>query len=156
LQRAQETLAPLAERLKLPVTTEERVIEAGNRFEGKKVGVGPKAFLNPAFWPLLWNPFTPSWGEPYVEIAERMQAAVHDARAAAEGHEAVIVSHQLPVWIARCAYEGRKYAHDPRNRECTLASVTSLQFEGDRFVGLRYSEPARHLLGDSTTFVGGA
>ena len=34
LQRAQETIAPLARTLDLPVTLEERVIEAQNDFEG--------------------------------------------------------------------------------------------------------------------------
>ena len=45
---------------------------------------------------------------------------------AAAGHEAVIVSHQLPIWMARCDAEGRRLFHDPRRGECRLASVTSL------------------------------
>ncbi len=32
----------------------------------------------PQHWPQLRNPFTPSWGEPYVEIAQRMLAAARE------------------------------------------------------------------------------
>ena len=77
---------------------------------------------------------------------ERMRAAIDDARRLAEGHEVVLVSHQLPVWITRSSFEGRRYLHDPRKRECSLASVTSLRFDGDRYVGLSYTEPAADLL----------
>jgi len=158
LERAQQTAQPVADILDLPIATDERVIEAGNKFEGRKVGVGPKAFLNPRYWPWLWNPMRPSWGEAYTDIAARMHAAIDDAREAARGHEALIVSHQLPVWIARRSYEDARFAHDPRNRQCTLASLTTLTFDDDRFTGLVYSEPAGHLLPDAlrSGFVGGA
>ena len=159
LERAQETATPLSQILSLPIHDDERVIEAGNKFEGKTVGVGPKAFLRPDRWWLLRNPMRPSWGEPYLEIAARMRAAIDDAREAARGSEAVIVSHQLPVWTARRMYEQKRYAHDPRNRQCTLASLTSLTFEDDRFTGMVYSEPAGDLLPDplkGNTFSGGA
>ena len=159
LERAQQTAAPLADILSVPITTDERVIEAGNKFEGKQVGVGPRAFLRPDRWWLLRNPMRPSWGEPYIEIAERMRSAIDDARETARGSEAVIVSHQLPVWTARRMYEKSRFAHDPRNRQCTLASLTSLTFEGDKFTGLVYSEPAVGMLPDAlkgNTFSGGA
>ena len=146
LERAQQTAAPLSELLEVPIVTDERVIEADNLFEGKTVGVGNGAFSNPSNWWMLRNPIRPSWGEPYKEIAARMQSAVQDARDAARGHEAVIVSHQLPVWIARRAYERKTFVHDPRKRQCTLASLTSLYFDGDEFIGVTYSEPARDLL----------
>lgn len=155
LERAQETIEPLAEALHQPVTLDERVIEAGNDFEGLTVGKDPKQLLRPRMWPKLVNPLQPSWGEPYTQIAERMRAAVDDARVAAAGHEAVIVSHQLPVWTARQSYEGRRLWHDPRKRECALASVTSLDFLGDRLTSLSYAEPAGHLL-DQASAVPGA
>ena len=44
----------------------------------------------PAHWVHLRNPLRPSWGEPYVEIAERMLAAIAAARDAARGHEALL------------------------------------------------------------------
>ena len=146
LERAQETAAPVAELKGLPIVTDERVIEAGNSFEGRVFGKGNGSLFRPANWWLVRNPMTPSWGEPYAAIAARMRMAVDSARETARGHEAVIVSHQLPVWTARRSYELARYAHDPRKRQCTLASLTSLAFDDDEFVGLTYSEPAGHLL----------
>jgi broad specificity phosphatase PhoE len=142
LERAQQTAAPIAATLGLPVTVDERLIEAGNAFEGLRVGVGDGALRQPQHWWKLRNPFRPSWGEPYVEIAARMLAAVEAARDAARGSAAVCVSHQLPIWTLRLHLEGRRYAHDPRRRQCGLASVTSLTYEGDRFLGIGYAEPA--------------
>ncbi|MGY1762569.1 histidine phosphatase family protein [Geodermatophilus sp. SYSU D00779] len=142
LERAQQTAAPIAGKLDLPIEVDDRLIEAGNAFEGLRVGVGDGALRSPQHWWKLRNPFRPSWGEPYVEIAARMLAAVETARDAARGAAAVCVSHQLPIWTLRLHLEGRRYTHDPRRRECGLASVTSLTYDGDRFVGLSYAEPA--------------
>lgn len=154
LERAQQTALPSAQTFGLPITTDERVIEAGNQFEGTRFGVGEAAFWRPRVWWLLRNPLKPSWGESYADIAARMRAAVHDARDAARGAEALVVAHQLPIWIARLAFEGKSFVHDPRKRECRLASLTSLHFEGEEFVGVEYSEPARHL-GGTGAFTGG-
>ncbi len=104
---------------------------------------------SPKSWRHLYNPFTPSWGEPYAEIAGRMRAAVAAARNAARGHEAVLVSHQLPVWIARLDAEQRRFAHDPRKRQCGLASLTSLSFDDDRLVAITYTEPSADLVRQS-------
>jgi broad specificity phosphatase PhoE len=142
LERAQQTAAPIAESHRLEIITEPNLIEAANQFEGQRVAVGDGALRHPAAWPKLWNPFRPSWGEPYVEIAARMRAAVHRARELAAGHTAVCVSHQLPIWTARRSFEGKRMWHDPRQRQCGLASLTSLIFEDDRLVELRYREPA--------------
>ncbi len=142
LERAQQTAAPIATALSLPVTLDERLIEAGNAFEGLRVGVGDGALRAPRHWWKLRNPFRPSWGEPYVEIAARMIAAVEAARDSARGHEVVLVSHQLPIWTVRLHVEGRRYVHDPRRRQCGLASVTSLVYEGDRIARVEYAEPA--------------
>jgi broad specificity phosphatase PhoE len=142
LERAQQTAQPLARTLELPVHTDERLIEAGNAFEGLRVGVGDGVLRAPRHWWKLRNPFRPSWGEPYVEIAARMLGAVEAARDAARGHEAVLVSHQLPVWTLRLHVEARRYVHDPRRRQCSLASVTSLTYDGDRITGVSYAEPA--------------
>ena len=142
LERARQTAAPIAEVLALPVTIDERLIEAGNAFEGLKVGVGDGALRQPKHWWKLRNPFQPSWGEPYVEIAARMLAAVEAARDASRGHEAVLVSHQLPIWTLRMHLEGRRYVHDPRRRQCGLASVTSVSYDGARMSGIAYAEPA--------------
>jgi broad specificity phosphatase PhoE len=142
LQRAQETATPLATVHGLDIRTDDRLIEAGNSFEGQKVGVGDGALRNPRYWWRLRNPFTPSWGEPYQEIADRMLAAVHRARELAPGREAVCVSHQLPIWTLRRFVTGRHLWHDPRRRQCALASLTSLVFDDAALVQVRYTEPA--------------
>lgn len=146
LQRAQETAAPIAAALGLEVGTDERVIEADNQFEGLTFGIGDGSLKHPRHWWKVRNPFKPSWGEPYHEQADRVLAAVHDAAAANPGRETVIVSHQLPIWITRLLLEGKRLWHDPRKRECSLASLTSITLRDGVIVGLDYSEPAADLL----------
>lgn len=142
LQRAQETATPIAEAFGLPIGTDDRLIESGNYFEGLTVGVGDGAFRNPKHWPQLRNPFAPSWGEAYDVIARRMLAAAESARDQARGHEAVCVSHQLPIWTLRRYVEKRKLWHRPDRRQCGLASLTSITWDDDRIVTVTYSEPA--------------
>ncbi len=146
LERAHQTAQPIASALGLPIHTDDRVIESTNKFEGKSFGAGAAILKRPSSWVLLWNPWRPSWGEPYKQVVARMVAAVNDARRAAEGHEAVVVSHQLPIWMTRLYAERRSYVHDPRTRQCTLCSLTSLTFEGDRLRTITYSEPAADLI----------
>ncbi|MFF2844753.1 histidine phosphatase family protein [Streptomyces sp. NPDC058001] len=146
LERAQETAAPIAKAHGLDVASDARLMEAGNVFQGKTFGVGDGALRRPENWKHLVNPFKPSWGEPYIEQVARMKAALDAARDAARGHEAVCVSHQLPIWIVRSAVEGRRLWHDPRRRQCTLASLTTFTYEGDRIVSVGYTEPARDLV----------
>jgi broad specificity phosphatase PhoE len=142
MQRAQETAAPVAAAHGLQVGTDEGLIEAANLFEGERVSVGDGALRSPRHWPKLRDPFTPSWGEPYREIGERMLAAVHRARALAPGREVLCVSHQLPIWTLRRYVTGQRLWHDPRRRQCALASLTSLVFDGPELVQIRYTEPA--------------
>ena len=146
LERAQETAAPVAAALGLTPELDPRVIESANVFEGKRFGMGDNALKKPSTWIHLWNPWKPSWGEPYKEVTARMLAAVYDARDAARGHEAVIVSHQLPIWITRLAVEKRSFLHDPRKRQCTLCSLTSLHFTDDEMTQVVFSEPAGDLI----------
>jgi broad specificity phosphatase PhoE len=146
LQRAQETAGPIAAAFGVEVRTDENLLEAENQFQGMTFGVGDGSLRHPQHWPLLRNPFRPSWGEPYEAQVARMRAALDAAREAARGHQAVLVSHQLPIWVTRLAFENRRLWHDPRRRQCSLASLTSLHYEDDRFTGLTYSEPAAELL----------
>jgi broad specificity phosphatase PhoE len=143
LERAQETARPIAERLGLPVVTDDRLIESWNHFEGMKFGVGDGSLRRPAHWPFLVNPFRPSWGEPYQYVAVRMFAAMETARESAAGREAVCVTHQLPIWVTRRMAEGRRLWHNPATRECALGSVTSFTYSGDRLTGVSYTVPAR-------------
>jgi broad specificity phosphatase PhoE len=142
LERARETLAPLVTKLNLAPHVDDRLIEADNVFEGRKVSVGDGALRDPRSWRHLWNPIRPSWGEPYTALATRMLGAVGTARDAAAGHEAVLVSHQLPIWILRSYVEHRRLWHDPRKRECALASITTLHYVGTELDRVTYSEPA--------------
>jgi broad specificity phosphatase PhoE len=142
LERAQETAQPVAERLGLQITTDERLIESGNVLEGKSVTLSSLA-ANPLNWKYLWNPFTPSWGEPYKEISARVWLAVGRAREAARGQEAVCVSHQLPIWVTRLAAEDKRLWHNPNKRQCELGSVTSFTFDGDDLTGVSYAVPPR-------------
>jgi len=163
LERAAETAEPIARELGLPVVTDARLIEPANAFEGTKFGVGDGALKRPANWPKVRNPFTPSWGEPYLSIAHRMVGAVYGAVAALGGEaavgsadtsrpdvvrprEAVLVSHQLPIWMLRRFLEGKHLWHNPAKRQCALASVTSLTFTGGVFTALAYHEPAADLV----------
>lgn len=149
LERAQQTAAPLAAAKGLSVELDARLIEATNRLEGRNVAGGRNLFTDPRNYKLFINPFRPSWGEPYVEIAERVLAAARaaaGAAVAAGGGDAVCVSHQLPIVCARRAAEHKRLFHDPRKRQCALASVTSLTFERDQVVHVDYTEPAAGVL----------
>ncbi|GAA4909169.1 broad specificity phosphatase PhoE [Stackebrandtia albiflava] len=151
LERAVQTAEPFAELAGAGVHTDDRLLESLNYFEGRRVSVGDGALRNPRHWWVLRDPFTPSWGEPYIQIARRMTAALLAAREAAEGHEAVCVSHQLPIWILRCFMTGKRLWHDPRRRQCALASLTSFHFVGHRVVNVSYTEPAAALIATSAT-----
>ena len=146
LERAVETGAPTADAFGLSATTDARLVEADNHFEGLPLNRNRWMLAHPEHWRYYLNPLRPSWGEPYRRLVERMSEAVRGARSRFAGHEALLVSHQLPVWSMRLWLEGRPLAHDPRRRQCALASLTSLTFDGDTLVGLAYWEPAGDLL----------
>ncbi|HZE38837.1 MAG TPA: histidine phosphatase family protein [Stackebrandtia sp.] len=146
LERAQQTAVPLSTQFGLDIDTDDNLIEPTNHFEGKRVSVGDGALRDPRNWWALRNPFAPSWGESYLSVAQRMRVALESARKRALGHEAVCVSHQLPIWTLRRYLAGQRLWHDPRKRQCALASVTSFHFTGDSLTGVRYSEPARALI----------
>ena len=147
LERAQETALPIAKEHGLQIETDQRLIEAANIFEGKKFELGSGVLKHPTSWWHLRNPWRPSWGEPYEEQINRMLAAVFYARDKAGGKDALVVSHQLPIWILRSAIENRKLLHDPRKRICSLASVTSLHLDDEGVIqDISYHEPAKHLL----------
>lgn len=146
LERAQQTAEPTAQKLGLEIVKDPRIIEATNVFEGQRVSVGDGALKNPKNWWHLRNPWLPSWGEPYQQVATRMREAIYAAKQMAHGREIVLVSHQLPIYVARLWFEGRNLVHSPRRRECSLASVTSLHFLGDDFERVEYHEPSRDLL----------
>ena len=145
LERAQETATPIAAHHGLSIDTDDELIESHNVFQGERVSPGDGALRNPRNWWHLRDPRLPSWGEPYREVAERMTAALQRARAKAAGHEAVCVSHQLPVETLRRAMTSKPLHHFPTRRLCNLASLTSFYFDGDtgdNYVGWGYAELA--------------
>ncbi|QMV86223.1 histidine phosphatase family protein [Corynebacterium hindlerae] len=143
LQRAQETAAPLSRKLGLDVDIDKGLLEAGNRYEGLRVKSWKSQLWNPVRWPLMKNPSLPSWGEHYSVIEARMMDAIERGRLAAEGHEAVLVSHQLPIVMVQRSVQGKSLAHNPAMRQCELASLTSLVFQGNQITDMYYSEPAQ-------------
>ncbi|TVS26713.1 histidine phosphatase family protein [Corynebacterium sanguinis] len=143
LQRAQETAAPIAEVTGCEVDTLDDVIESLNTFEGLRTKGWRSQLWYPPRWRHMVNPLEPSWGEPYEEILERMLRGVEHARAEAEGHEAVVVSHQLPIVTVQRHVQGKRLPH--LSRECDLASVTSLVFEGADVVDWSYNRPAKDI-----------
>ena len=143
LERAQETARPIAEVTGCEVQTREDILEAGNTFEGLRTKGWRSQLINPVRWRHMTNPLEPSWGEPYQEIFQRMWGAAEDARDTAEGHEAVLVSHQLPIVMVQRHVQGKPLAHASRN--CDLASVTSLVFDGGDVVDWSYHTPAQHI-----------
>jgi broad specificity phosphatase PhoE len=155
LERAVQTAEPIAAELGLEAETDERLIEPWNYFEGMRFGVGDGALRHLRHWYALRDPFRPSWGEPYKDVAARMLAAVTDAARTAAGSgtgarglsEAVCVSHQLPIWVTRLSVEGRHLWHDPRRRQCALGSVTSVYFSGDQPTGVHYAMPSGNVQG---------
>ncbi|TFH98944.1 histidine phosphatase family protein [Micrococcus lylae] len=159
LQRAKQTAAPIAAAFGKKLETEPNLIEAVNAFEGMS-NVAATLKSTPSLWPKLRNPARPSWGEPYIQQVQRMVEVVQRSRDVAvdtlgPGAEAILVSHQLPIWVTRLATEGRPLMHDPRRRECTLTSVTSLVFEdGRERPRVEYHEPNAHLLAQAANLPG--
>lgn len=152
LDRTQETAEPLQKKFDLPVTLDDRLIEATNHFEG--MTLTRRSVRDPYVLSRLRNPFRPSWGEAYTEVVDRMVDVIKAVRRAAWGREAVCVSHQLPIWMARRAAERKRLWHRPDRRECNLASVTSLTFVDQRLAGVSYAEPAAALYGEGPTVPG--
>jgi broad specificity phosphatase PhoE len=147
LQRTQESAAPWALRFGLEIVNDERLIEPSNVFEG--YNIRRELRRRPLMARHLRNPSLPSWGEPFVSIQARMMAAVADLHELTESGEAVIVTHQLPIWMVARTVQGKRLPSDPRTRRCSLSSITTIAMRDGRFVEVDYQEPARELLAQS-------
>lgn len=149
LERAQESAAPIADLLQLPIETESRIIEPSNWFEGK-VNHGPGAeFKKPRNWHKFWNPFRPSWGEAYRSVADRVIEAMDDAWESTPESDIVMVSHQSPIWMAHREIAGERLWHNPAKRRCELSSITSFEKRDGRWVEVNYRTPAAPLYAGS-------
>jgi broad specificity phosphatase PhoE len=152
LERAQQTAAPIAAAHGLEVRTDLRLIENSTIFEGAAGNLAWYILRHPKLWWKLRDLRAPSWGERNVDMVERVHAVVDAAREEFAGRQVVLVSHQAPIWVARLAFERRRLSHWPGRRRCTLASVTTLTFDGDQLAGVAYAEPAAAaLLGPAPT-----
>lgn len=145
LERAQQSAQPFSDAFGLEIRTEHRIIEPTNAFEGKTFEASG-ALAHPSSWPLLRNPFRPSWGEPYKAIAQRVIAAMEDAwdelDESGDDGDIVFVSHQSPIWMVHLELAGKHLWHDPRKRRCQLSSITTFARVDGRFTELDYAEPA--------------
>ena len=147
LQRTQESAAPWAVRFGVEIEIDRRLIEPANAFEG--VNIRKELRRRPLLAHRLVNPLRPSWGEPFASIRRRMMEAVADIHESTEHGEAVIVSHQLPIWMVARSVARRPLATDPRRRRCSLSSITTITKRGKRFVEVDYQEPAREMLAEA-------
>jgi broad specificity phosphatase PhoE len=147
LQRTRESAAPWSPLFGVRVETDDRLIEPPNVFEGYNI----RRELRRRPWKIgyLVNPSRPSWGEPFTSIAARMMAAITDIHETTDGGEAVIVSHQLPIWMVARTVQHKPLATDPRRRRCALSSITTLAWRDGEFVEVDYQEPAKDLLAES-------
>nr|WP_243751868.1 histidine phosphatase family protein [Leucobacter weissii] len=145
LQRAQESAAPIAQLLGLETRIDERLIEPTNAFEGLVRDGGRSAFRNPRYWHRFWNPFLPSWGEPYRRIANRVRAAMDDAWEASREGDIVMVSHQAVIWAAHRDIGGEPLFHNPAKRRCELSSITTFERRGGRWYEVDYRTPGAGL-----------
>jgi broad specificity phosphatase PhoE len=128
MERAQETAQAINKHHGLEIVTDERVTESQTTVEG--VGRTLKAFLMaPRHWWHFRNPWTPSWGESFVEIKTRMLEAVRAATEQADGREVVIVSHQTPVLVARLALAKRRVPPWLAFTPCGTGSITTVVVE---------------------------
>ncbi len=140
LLRTQQSAAPIGELFGLDIESDERVIEAENIFEGRVKS--PALATNPRDWKYFRNPNRPSWGEPFVDIVERMRRAIADAYRDTESGEVVIVSHQLPIWMVHRSVFRQPLPHNPRRRRCALSSITTFAWRDRRLAEIAYAEPA--------------
>jgi broad specificity phosphatase PhoE len=141
LERAQETAQAIAQPHDAQITLDDRLLETNSTLEG--VGRTIASLLkSPRHWWHLRNPFKPSWGESFADIRLRMMAAIDDAAEAAKGREAVIVSHQTPVIVARLSLARSRMPPWIGFTPCHVGSVTTLVIEDGRVVSASYFAPS--------------
>lgn len=131
LERAQETMAPIAAmHPDLPVVVDWRLIEADSAMQGQVKGPWSLRLARPANWHLFVHPSKSGWGEAFAPMAARVLAAVADAgHQVGAGGQAVLVSHQAPIWTARRQAQQRWLFNIPLMRQCALASITTFSVD---------------------------
>lgn len=154
LERTRETAGAIIDALNgvraargqgpLTLTTDERVIEAGNEFRGKRIGHGEGALWRNGNWKLVLNLWKPSWGESYRSIAARVGDFAREKVRQHPGEQIVVVSHESPIWSYRHLLETGHPEHWMFLRHTALASVTSITYdcETGNVMAITYVDPA--------------
>lgn len=143
LERAMETAKAVAGGKSLEVVVDEDLIESDTYLQGKPGSA--RVLRNPLNWRFFLNPFRPSWGEPYSRIRARMFAAVERIRESHSGGEAVAVSHMTPILVARMRLARDRRPAWGAQPPCGKGSVTTLEFDGDKFVRTHYVDLGRSI-----------
>ncbi|NMN00634.1 phosphoglycerate mutase [Bifidobacterium sp. DSM 109958] len=131
----------------LELNTDERLIEAGNEFRGKRIGHGEGALWKPQNLKLVSNLYKPSWGESYRHIAERVGAFASEKIDEYRGRQIIVVTHESPIWTFRHLLETGRPEHNMLLRHAALASVTSITFDCDshQVMSITYVDPAANV-----------
>ena len=125
--------------------TDDRLIEAANHFQGLTFGVGDGSLRTPGTGPTCSTRSGRRGASPTSRSgradARGRRRRRRDAAARARGRPREPPAADLDR--PRCFVEGRRLWHDPRKRECTLASVTTVHLRGrpHRRRDLRPSRP---------------
>lgn len=144
LERAQQTAEVIRAAFEVEVTTDARLIEARSFAQGL-----PRSFAPILYLQRLFDSNRPPTENP-SDIVDRMVAA---AGAACGDHEdAILVSHQFPIWMARIgleqSLEQRARAVVARRapwlfvrERCALGSITTVRLDDPRPQTTTYWEP---------------
>jgi broad specificity phosphatase PhoE len=138
----------LAHQTGVDIEVDERLNEGLNDFQGTRLSI-KKVLTDPAIWKMLYNPFRPSWGEPYRDIAARMMEVAEDAWNSVDEGEVVLVTHQVAIWILHRSVAGIPLPHLPHQRRCSLSSITTIKKVAEKWKEESYREPAADLLEDA-------
>ena len=129
----------------LELQTDNRIIEAGNEFRGKRIGYGEGALWRNGNWHLVRNLWKPSWGESYQHIAARVGDFAQEKVREYAGKQIIAVSHESPIWSYRHLLETGHPEHNMVLRHTALASVTSITYDSEtgKMLSISYADPAK-------------
>jgi len=152
LERARETADIISATLQqqgnvAPVSVDERLIEAGSWKEGLPRRFAPRAVLR-----RLLEPQARARQEALPAVARRLREAVMDAIQRPDAVEPALVSHQVPIWLARLVFEHgfpgpetplrvRVWPWLSFREACSYGSITTLDLVDGELVGARYWAP---------------
>lgn len=127
------------------IILDDRLIEAGNNFRGKRIGFGEGALWKNNNWKLVVNLWRPSWGESYKSIAKRVSDFVREQVKNHPGEQIVAVTHESPIWSYRHMLETGHPEHNMLLRKTALASITSITYDCEtmRVLSISYVDPQK-------------